>query len=51
MPLSRVDILATLPEDLDQANRAFGLTETTAGTDGEWGLTTTQQAAAAVAGG
>jgi beta-lactamase class A len=29
------------PEDLDQANRAFGLTGTTAGTDGEWGLTTT----------
>ena len=26
---------------LDQANQAFGLTQTTAGTDGEWGLTTT----------
>jgi hypothetical protein len=29
------------PEDLDQANQEFGLTGTTAGTDGEWGLTTT----------
>jgi hypothetical protein len=29
------------PEDLDQANRVFGLTGTTAGTDGEWGLTST----------
>ena len=29
------------PEDLDQANQAFGLTGTTAGTDGEWGLTST----------
>jgi beta-lactamase class A len=26
---------------LDQANRVFGLTGTTAGTDGEWGLTST----------
>jgi beta-lactamase class A len=26
---------------LDQANQALGLTQTTAGTDGEWGLTTT----------
>lgn len=29
------------PEDLDQANQVFGLTGTTAGTDGEWGLTST----------
>jgi beta-lactamase class A len=28
-------------EDLDQANRVFGLTGTTAGPDGEWGLTST----------
>jgi beta-lactamase class A len=29
------------PEGLDQANQVFGLTHTTAGTDGEWGLTRT----------
>jgi hypothetical protein len=29
------------PADLDQANQVFGLTRTTAGTDGEWGLTST----------
>lgn len=29
------------PEGLDQANQVFGLTHTTAGTDGEWGLTST----------
>ena len=29
------------PADLDQANQAFGLTGTTAGTDGEWGVTST----------
>jgi hypothetical protein len=29
------------PAGLDQANQAFGLTHTTAGTDGEWGLTST----------
>jgi hypothetical protein len=28
-------------EGLDQANQAFGLSETTAGTDGAWGLTST----------
>jgi beta-lactamase class A len=28
-------------DDLDQANQVFGLTHTTAGTDGEWGLTST----------
>jgi hypothetical protein len=28
-------------EGIDNANRAFGLSETTAGTDGYWGLTTT----------
>ena len=29
------------PAGLDQANQVFGLTHTTAGTDGEWGLTST----------
>ena len=29
------------PAGLDQANQVFGLTGTTAGTDGEWGLTST----------
>ena len=29
------------PADLNQANQAFGLTGTTAGTDGEWGVTST----------